>query len=58
MNYFVYRDASRDWRWYLRAGNNEKIANSGEGYRNKQDCLRAIALVKASSGASVLELEG
>lgn len=33
------------WRWRLRAANNEIIA-SGESYRNKQDCLAAIALVK------------
>ena len=36
---------SGQWRWRLRAANNEPIA-SGESYRNKQDCLAAIALVK------------
>ncbi len=36
------------WRWRLRAANNEIIA-SGESYRNKQDCLAAIALVKSTN---------
>lgn len=39
---------SGQWRWRLRAGNNEIIA-SGESYRNKQDCLAAIALVKSTN---------
>lgn len=44
-NYVVYQDASGEWRWQLRAGNNRIIADSGEGYHNKQDCLHAVALV-------------
>lgn len=40
---------SGQWRWRLRAANNEIIA-SGESYRNKQDCLAAIALVKTTNG--------
>ena len=49
--YFVYyQDAMRQWRWQLRAANNEIIA-SGESYHNEADCLHAIALVKASGSA-------
>lgn len=51
--YFVYEDAVEKWRWQLRAANNRIIADSGEGYHNKQDCLRGIALVKASQDAPV-----
>jgi uncharacterized protein YegP (UPF0339 family) len=36
------------WRWRLRAANNETIA-SGESYHNKQDCLHAIDLVKSTN---------
>ena len=53
--YFVYQDASGEWRWQLRAANNRIIADSGEGYHNKQDCLHAIALVKDSTDAPVKE---
>ncbi|HEX8160656.1 MAG TPA: DUF1508 domain-containing protein [Pyrinomonadaceae bacterium] len=53
MAYHVYLDANNQWRWYLQAANGRKIANSGEGYHNKQDCLDAIKLVKGSANAPV-----
>lgn len=56
MTYYVYRDAQLQWRWYLAAANNKKIANSGEGYMNKADCLSAITLVKGSGLAPVKEI--
>lgn len=49
----VYRDAAGEWRWRLTAGNNRTIADSGEGYRNRQDCLHATELVKGSTAAPV-----
>jgi uncharacterized protein len=33
------------WRWRLRSLNYKTIANSGESYHNKADCLHAINLV-------------
>ncbi len=48
----VYKDDAGEWRWRLVAGNNEIIA-SGEGYRDKRDCLHAIELVKDSKDARV-----
>jgi uncharacterized protein YegP (UPF0339 family) len=56
MNYEMYADARGEWRWSLQSGNGRKIANSGEGYKNKQDCLAAIELVKSSMFAEVREL--
>jgi uncharacterized protein YegP (UPF0339 family) len=55
MTYWVYKDVNSQWRWYLEAANGKKIANSGEGYLNKADCLSAINLVKGSSTAPVKE---
>jgi len=55
MTYWIYKDVNGHWRWYLMTANNRKIANSGEGYYNKQDCLAAIGLVKGSSSAPVYE---
>lgn len=55
MRYIIYRDVNQQWRWYLEAGNNRKIANSGEAYHNKADCLSAIDLVKGSSNVPVYE---
>jgi len=55
MAYYIYKDVNGYWRWRLMAGNNRIIANSGEGYHNKVDCLAAINLVKNSSLAQVYE---
>lgn len=53
--YVVYKDSSGEWRWQLLAANKRIIADSGEGYHNKQDCLHAIALVKDSKDAPIEE---
>lgn len=53
--FWVHEDAAGEWRWHLRAANNRIIADSGEGYKNKQDCLHAIELVKGSASAAVKE---
>lgn len=57
MTYYIYKDTKGEWRWYLRAANSKKIADSGEGYQNKQDCLAGIELVKGSKDAPVYELK-
>lgn len=49
MHYLVYLDVNRQWRWTLYAANGRKIANSGEGYLNQNDCVAGINLV-ASTG--------
>lgn len=49
----VYADAAGEWRWRLVAGNGRIIAESGEGYRQKQDCLHGIELVKDSKEVAV-----
>ena len=43
-------------RWRLLANNNRNIANGGESYYNKADCLAAINLVKGSATAPVKDL--
>jgi len=45
MAFWIYVDKAGQWRWYLIAANNRKIADSGESYYNKSDCLSAIGLV-------------
>ena len=51
--YYLYVDVQRQWRWYLQAANGKKIANSGEGYYNRDDCIHAINLVAGSAGAPI-----
>ncbi len=58
MKFQVYKDAAGEWRWRLIAANHvDIIADSGEGYVNKADCLHGIDLVKSTNaGTSVEEL--
>ena len=53
--FWVYVDEAGEWRWNLRAANNLIIADSGGGYRSKEDCLHGISLVKGSADAPVKE---
>jgi uncharacterized protein len=56
VKFYIYKDTAGEWRWYLNAANNRKIADSGEGYNNKQDCLDGIDLVKSAFNAPVYEI--
>ncbi len=38
----VYRDKRKEWRWRLTASNGRILADSGEGYKRKRDCLAAL----------------
>ena len=53
MHYYVYRDVQGQWRWTLYAENNRKIANSGEGYFNKDDCVHGVNLTASSNGVPI-----
>lgn len=53
MYYVVFLDQEFQWRWTLYAANHRKIANSGEGYFNKTDCLRGLDLTANSRGTPV-----
>jgi uncharacterized protein YegP (UPF0339 family) len=55
MFFRIYQDSVGQWRWRLVAGNNRVIADSGESYWNKSDCLAGIQLVKGASIAPVYE---
>jgi uncharacterized protein YegP (UPF0339 family) len=55
MKFEVY-NSNGQYRWRLLAANNRIIANSGEAYHNKADCLAAISLVKASNTVPVQDL--
>jgi len=46
----VYRDASRDWRWRLKAANGRIVADSGEGYRRKSSMIRGIECTRVLLG--------
>lgn len=54
MRFEVYKSGTsvlgQVWRWRLVATSNGKtIADSGEGYYSKQDCLHGVSLVKGTN---------
>ena len=45
----IFKDKSGEWRWRLRADNNQIIATPGESYKKLSTCIRGIKLVKKLS---------
>jgi uncharacterized protein len=39
-------DHKGEFRWHLRAPNGKIVADSGEGYKNKQDCCDEIGRIR------------
>ena len=39
-----YQDAAKEWRWNLKDGDNNIVADSAEGYKHKADCEKGAAL--------------
>lgn len=53
----VFKDAKGEFRWRMKAGNGEIIADSNEGYKTKSSCEHGIELVKRdSASADVVDL--
>lgn len=57
LRFKAYQDKADEWRWALVSGNGKTIADSGEGYRHKGDCLRAIALMKRAVYGAKVEVQ-
>ena len=54
MTYWIYKDRVNNWRWQLVHNSNGKIiADSGEGYVNRSDCVHGINLCAMSSGCAI-----
>jgi len=46
MHFQIYRDSSAEYRWRLRAANNETMADSAEGYKRKSRAVAAVLKIK------------
>ncbi|MCP1468654.1 uncharacterized protein YegP (UPF0339 family) [Sphingobium sp. OAS761] len=53
--YKLYKDAASQWRWRYVSSNGRTIADSAEGYWNKQDAINGINLLKGSYNSPVIE---
>ena len=56
MTFQIYVDNSGEWRWRLRAENGRILADSGEGYHNRQDCWNVVELIKDSAEFAIMEV--
>lgn len=44
----IYLDELGEYRWrYVRAGNNKRLANGGEGYKHRGDLVEALKILFA-----------
>ena len=55
--YQVYKDMAGEFRFRLRAPNNEIVA-VGESYESKEGCMNGVMAVKKNCGAKVQDLTG
>src|SRR4051812_38626262 len=51
----VYKDHAGEYRWRLRTANKQVIATSGEGYKEKRDCLAGVESVKRQAAGAKVE---
>jgi uncharacterized protein YegP (UPF0339 family) len=55
MKFIVYRDGAGDHRWRLFGDDARVVADSGEGYRRKTDCIHDIQLVQDQARKAPVE---
>jgi len=44
--FVMYIDHAGEYRWYLMAEDNQKIADSAQSYQSRGDCENGIKLIK------------
>lgn len=49
---FQVYPAKDGYRWRLKAANGRIIAESGEAYTRRRDCIRAVRVVREAIGAT------
>jgi len=55
LKFEVYQDASKEFRWRLKAGNGEVLATPGQGYKAKTDCLKGVERIKTEADKLAFE---
>jgi uncharacterized protein YegP (UPF0339 family) len=46
LTFELYKDKVEEYRWRLKATNKQIIATSGQGYKDKRDCKKAVERIK------------
>ncbi len=50
--FHYYQDVRGEWRWRFRATGGKIVADSGQGYVDKHDCLRGIEIVRTEAATA------
>jgi len=53
---YLYRDRKGEWRWKIVAANGHKLANGGESYRRRIDCLKMLEKAMDGFGCDCYEV--
>jgi uncharacterized protein YegP (UPF0339 family) len=53
----LYTDKNNDFRWKFLASNDQVVARSSEAFRNRDDCVRSLELLKKDIGGSTVDPE-
>ncbi|TAL37380.1 MAG: DUF1508 domain-containing protein [Phenylobacterium sp.] len=56
-SFLIYIDGAGEYRWHYQASNTKIIADSGEGYKRREDCERGIEIMQQSANAEVWETQ-
>ena len=56
MRFIIFKDTVGEWRFRLRADNEEIIAQS-EGYKNLQDCRNTVKLIQTDAFHADVQVE-
>ena len=51
MKFYLYKDPSGEWRWYLKDDDSRTIAESAGTYPDREACMSAVDLVMKSGDA-------
>ncbi len=57
LKFELYQDASKDYRWRLKAGNGEELATPGQGYKAKADAQNSIDRIKKDAATDKIKFE-
>ena len=55
LTFEMFKDAKGEYRWRLKSANGKSIADSGEGYKAKADCLHGIDLIKEGAAKAKVD---
>ena len=58
MTFEIYKDRTEEFRWRLKASNGKIMATSGEGYKAKADCKKAIESIQAGAASAKIDETG